>query len=138
VMARRINLPVAVLVNATLFALFHFNPAHPVLSMTGTFVIALFFCAWVLRSRNLWGVMGWHAGWNWLLAVGFDLPLSGIDAGLPSLVASLRSAGPAWLSGGEQGPEGSVVCTVLVALATLEIWRGTGRRTPAAVEVSSA
>jgi uncharacterized protein len=138
VMARKINLPIAVLVNATLFAMFHFNPAHPVLSMAGTFVIALFFCAWVLRTRSLWGVMGWHAGWNWLLAVGFDLPLSGIDAGLPSLVASLRSAGPAWLSGGEQGPEGSVVCIVLVAWATLAIWQRTRRLPLAGAEVSSA
>ena len=38
--------------------------------------LALFACAWVLRARNVLGIMGWHAGWNWLLAVGFGLPLT--------------------------------------------------------------
>ncbi|HYD80524.1 MAG TPA: hypothetical protein VEC06_12010 [Paucimonas sp.] len=37
-------------------------------------------------STNLAGVVGWHAGWSWLLATGFEVPLTGINAGVPPLL----------------------------------------------------
>jgi hypothetical protein len=74
--------------------------------------------------------MGWHSGWNWLLAVGFGLPLTGLDVGIPALLVDLRVVGPAWLTGGEQGPEASVVCLGYFVLtsAWLFFWP---RRVPA-------
>jgi uncharacterized protein len=62
--------------------------------------------------------MGWHAGWNWLLAVGFNLPLTGLDVGIPAFIATLEPNGAVWLTGGDQGPEGSVV-TVGYFLASI-------------------
>jgi hypothetical protein len=89
-----------------------------------TFVVGLFLALWVVRRRSLLGAMGWHAGWNWLLAVGFDLPLSGLDANLKSLLVGLKATGPDWLSGGSQGPEGSLLSIAVFALATAWLaWR---------------
>ena len=79
----------------------------------------LFACAWVIRYRSILGVMGWHAGWNWLLAAGFGLPLTGLDvSAAPALLVDLEPKGPAWLTGGSEGPEGSVVCLAYFVLAS--------------------
>jgi membrane protease YdiL (CAAX protease family) len=110
VLARKFNVPIAVVVSSALFSLLHFSPRQHWLVTIGTFLFALFACAWVLRTRSVLGIMGWHAGWNWLLAVGFGLPVTGLDVGIPALLADLEPVGPFWLTGGAQGPEASVVC----------------------------
>ena len=55
-----------------------------------------------------------------------DLSVSGLELVDAPLVEPVLS-GPAWLSGGEFGPEGSVLVTVVVFAAAAWIWRG-GRR----------
>ena len=65
--------------------------------------------------------MGWHTGWNWFGATGFDVPITGLDTGLPALVVKLEPVGPAWLNGGAQGPEGSVFTVALLILASLSL-----------------
>jgi membrane protease YdiL (CAAX protease family) len=110
VLAKKFNVTTAVVVSSALFSLVHFNPRTHWLVSVGTLLFALFACAWVLRTRNLFGIMGWHAGWNWLLAIGFGLPVTGIDVGIPALLLDMQASGPDWLTGGPQGPEASVVC----------------------------
>ncbi len=116
VLAKKFNVPIAVVVSSALFSLLHFNPRAHWLVSVGTFLFGLFACAWVLRTRSVLGIMGWHAGWNWLLAIGFGLPLTGLDVGIPALLLDLQPVGPAWLTGGPQGPEASVVCFAYFAL----------------------
>ena len=111
VLAKKFNVPIAVVVSSALFSLLHFNPRAHWLVSVGTFLFGLFACAWVLRTRSVLGIMGWHAGWNWLLAVGFGLPLTGIDVGTSGVVRWTCNRSDAdWLTGGPQGPEASVVC----------------------------
>lgn len=70
---------------------------------------------------------------GWLLATGFELPVTGFDAGLHALIARLVPAGPVPLTGGTQGPEGSVICGLFFAAASaLLAWRAArDRREPA-------
>ena len=42
--------------------------------------------------------------------VGFGLPVTGLDVGIPALLFDLQPVGADWLTGGPQGPEASVVC----------------------------
>lgn len=127
VLAKKFNLVLAVLLSSALFTLAHFGRDQPVLVTLSNLLFALFCCAWVLRTRNLYGVMGWHAGWNWLLAVGFGLPVTGIDVGIPALLIDLTPAGDAWLTGGSEGPEGSVVCVAYFLLAIVALQLRTHR-----------
>ena len=115
--ARKANVLVAVLLVSATFGLLHYSPHQPLLVVASTVLFSLFACAWVLRTGNVWGVMGWHAGWNWLLAVGFELPVTGLDAHLPALLVALRPQGGDVLTGGAQGPEGSVLCVAFFILA---------------------
>ena len=125
-LARKTSVVVAVVLVSLTFCFLHYSPHQAPLIILGTFLFSWFACAWALRTGNIWGVMGWHAGWNWLLATGFELPVTGIDTHLPALLVALRPEGVDALTGGAQGPEGSVLCSVffLAALAWLR-WRRT-------------
>jgi len=124
--ARKTPVAVAVLLVSLVFCFLHFSPHQPLLVMLSTFLYSLFACAWALRTGNIWGVMGWHAGWNALLATGFELPVTGMDAHMPALLVALRPYGPDALTGGAQGPEGSYLCSVFLMAAIAWIqWRKT-------------
>jgi len=127
VLAKKFNVLAAVLVSSALFSLLHFNPRVHWLVPVGTFLFGLFACMWVLRTRSVLGIMGWHAGWNWLLAVGFGLPLTGLDVGLPALLVDLQPVGPEWLTGGSQGPEASIICFGYFILGMALMWRQRGK-----------
>ncbi len=127
VVARKFNISIAVILTSIVFSLLHYGPHQHWLTTINTFLFSVFACAWALAAGNIWGVMGWHAGWNWLLATGFELPVTGIDAGLPALLVRLAATGPDYLTGGSQGPEGSLVCTLFFAIATAVVaWRSRG------------
>ena len=114
----------AVILSSAVFTLLHFDRHAPLLVFFNTFLFALFACSWSLRTGNVWGVMGWHSTWNWLLGTGFGLRVTGLDTHTPALLIQLTPAGPNWLTGGYDGPEGSVICTaVLCAGIAWNLWR---------------
>jgi uncharacterized protein len=129
-LARKTHVAVAVLLVSLTFALLHYSPHQPLRIVASTVLFSLFACAWVLRTGNIWGAMGWHAGWNWLLAVGFELPVTGMDAHLPALLVALRPQGVDALTGGAHGPEGSVLCSMffVLAIAAVTLAGKRGRR----------
>lgn len=109
VLSKKFNVVAGVLVTSAVFCLLHYSRGQRWWVTAGLGLFSVFCCCWALRSRSVLGVMGWHSGWNWLLSVGFDLPLTGLNIGIPSLVVDLKPVGADWLTGGAQGPEGSVV-----------------------------
>ncbi len=122
--ARKFNVALAVALSCAVFCLLHFSPGQPWLVTLNLVLFALFTCVWALRAGNVWGVMGWHAGWNWLLATGFELPVTGMNSGAPALLAQLSPVGPDYLTGGAQGPEGSIFCTIFFVAAIVSLlWR---------------
>jgi uncharacterized protein len=125
-LARKLNIGLGVALTSLVFMFLHYGPGQHWSLMVGTFLFSLFACAWALKTGDVWGVMGWHTGWNWLLAVGFEVPITGFDARLPALLVKLTPIGPGFLTGGAQGPEGSFLCTLFFAGASLFLflrWR---------------
>jgi len=108
------------------FAALHMlNPNATAVGLVNTAGFGILFgYAW-LRSRELWLPIGLHFGWN------FTLPLFGAN------VSGLRiketgydmvwSAGRLW-SGGEYGPEASILTTAVLALLFLYLWKAPIRR----------
>lgn len=122
--ARKLNVPIAVGLSSIVFTALHYSPGQPPLAMVGTMMFALFACGWALNAGHIWGVMGWHAGWNWLLATGFELPLSGVASIFPALLLQLMPQGAEPLTGGSHGPEASVVSIVVFGVAAAALlWR---------------
>jgi membrane protease YdiL (CAAX protease family) len=121
--ARKLNIAWAIGLTTLVFTLLHYGPHQPWHVTLTSALFSIFACSWALRAGNIWGVMGWHAGWNWLLAIGFELPVTGLSTGTPALLVRLIPQGPAWLTGGADGPEGSIVCNLffLAGIAVLAL-----------------
>ncbi len=116
-LARKFNVIIAVVGTCVVFAALHFGRQTPWNDVVLSILFSLFACLWALKAGNLWGVMGWHAGWNWLLAVGFEVPVTGLDTKMPALLVKLVPQGSHLLNGGTQGPEGSVLCGLFFVIA---------------------
>lgn len=116
---RRWNLAAGFIASSAAFTFLHFSPHQPVRETVMAFTFGLFACAWAWRAGSIWGVMGWHAGWNWFAGVGFAVPITGLDVHLPALLLQLTPAGPEALTGGTAGPESSLLTIGLLAAGTL-------------------
>jgi len=134
--ARKLNVLIGVLLTSATFTLLHYEPKQHWATTATSFLFSAFACAWALRSGNIWGVMGWHAGWNWLLAVGFELPVTGLNAGLPALLVRLNPAGSVLMTGGAQGPEGSIWCNLLLIAAIAILLSRPRRPSPESLALS--
>lgn len=77
--------------------------------------IGLFFCLTLRRTGNLWFAVGFHAAWDWGETFLYSVPDSGMVA--PGHLLSSSLHGPDWLTGGSVGPEGSVLCFLVIAMA---------------------
>lgn len=76
--------------------------------------IGLFFCLTLRRTGSLWFAIGFHSAWDWGETFFYSVPDSGMVSPGHLLSSSLR--GPAWLTGGSVGPEGSVFCFLVIAV----------------------
>lgn len=118
---RRWNTTAAFILSSAAFTFLHFSPRTSLLMLAMTFVFSIFACAWVRRSNSIWGVMGMHTGWNWFGGTAFDVPITGLETGLPALVVKMVPVGPAWLNGAGEGPEASGFTVVLLTAASLSL-----------------
>jgi uncharacterized protein len=121
IIMRRWNTTAAFILSSAAFTFVHFSPRATLLELVMTFIFAIFACAWMRRSNSIWGVMGWHVGWNWFGGTGFDVPITGMDTGIPALVVKMVPVGSAWLNGAGEGPEGSVFTLALLTVASLSL-----------------
>jgi len=103
------------------------NPYASRLSVANTMGFGIVFGYAFLRSRDLWLPIGLHFGWN------FTLPLFGVNvSGLTMRLTDLSmkwSAGTLW-SGGEYGPEASILTSAVLVLLLAYVWKAPIRRQP--------
>lgn len=76
--------------------------------------IGMFFCLTLWRTGTLWFAVGFHAAWDWGETFVYSVPDSGNL--FPGHLLKSSFHGPAWLTGGMVGPEGSVLCFVVIAI----------------------
>ena len=69
------------------------------------------------RTGNIWFAIGMHAAWDWGESFFYGVPNSGVPAAGHLTAASLH--GPAWLTGGSVGPEGSVLVFGVIGIGAL-------------------
>jgi membrane protease YdiL (CAAX protease family) len=112
------------------------NGGETYIGIAQTILFALLASAMLRRTGSLWLPVGVHAGWDWGQSYFFGVNDSGFQA--PGHLLNPQVQGPSWLSGGTVGPEGSVVTSIVLILATvafLAFYRE--RREPALVVISA-
>jgi uncharacterized protein len=102
----------ALTISSLFFGAAHlFNPNATWLSAVAIMVEAgVFLGAAYMLTRRLWLPIGIHTGWNFSEGGVFGAAVSG---SAPHGWLQSTIGGPAWLSGGEFGPEASVVAVVI-------------------------
>ena len=132
-LARGIGFWPAALVMSCTFGLLHLrNGGEQWRGLLAAAFIGFFFCLTLRRTGNLWFAVGFHAAWDWGETFFYSVPDSGMVAPAHLLKSSLHGA--PWLSGGSVGPEGSVLCFVVIAM----LWITFARLYPEARWSSSA
>ncbi len=92
---------------------------------TGLWGVLLGYAVW--RSGALWMSIGLHFGWNFVLPLA-GAKLSGFTLGMTGYELKWKTS--VWFSGGDYGPEGSVLTTVACALLMTWLWRNPLARQP--------
>lgn len=111
--------PIAgVIVANALFVAFH-GSINPIV-VINLVLFSLFVTLYCLKEGSIWGVCGWHAAWNWSQGHLYGLNVTGHEqAG--GMVVDLKATGTPILSGGDFGPEASIMCTVVLAAGVAAI-----------------
>jgi uncharacterized protein len=109
--------PAAAVLSALFGAVHLNNPGEGKIGALSVFVVAMFFCLTLRRTGNLWFAVGTHAAFDWGETFLYSVPDSGIIMRGHLLNSSFH--GPAWLTGGTVGPEGSVFAFVVVGVAAV-------------------
>ena len=114
-LARAIGFWPAAVVLSCMFGLIHIrNGGEEWPGLLAAAVIGLFFCLTLRRTGNLWFAVGFHAAWDWGETFFYSVPDSGTL--FPGHLLKSSFHGPAWLTGGRVGPEGSALCFVVIAV----------------------
>jgi uncharacterized protein len=118
------NPTIATIGVSLLFGLIHLgNPGATFASTIVTIFAGWFLSIAYLRTRALWVAWGFHFTWNATMGVLFGLPISGITSFSP--VVASNTIGPLWITGGDYGPEGSLICAIVILILIFVTIRAT-------------
>ena len=106
--------PAAILSSAYFGYSHHLNAGEDWIGLVNAGVFGLLACLLLRRTGNLWMPIGLHMAFDWGETYFYGVADSGNAP--PGHLLNSTSSGPAWLSGGTVGPEGSVLCTLLLVV----------------------
>jgi membrane protease YdiL (CAAX protease family) len=118
--ARAVAFTIAAFVMSILFSAGHlFNARENPMGIALTFVAAILFSYALWRTGSLWWAIGNHMAWDWAQSYLYGVPDSGqISAGR---LFHTHPVGNPLLSGGIDGPEGSIFAIPILLLAVLAV-----------------
>ena len=103
----------AAIISAAIFGYGHHgNSGEDWIGLFNAGLFGLLACFLLRRTGNLWMPIGVHMAFDWGETYFYGVADSGNV--LPGHLLNSSSTGAAWLSGGTVGPEGSVLCTLMM------------------------
>lgn len=106
--------PAAILASICFGLLHRGNSGESWVGVLTAGLVGLLFCLLLRRTGDLWMPVGFHAAWDWGESYFYGVPDSGNVT--PGHLFNARFSGPAWLTGGTVGPEGSWLCVALLVI----------------------
>jgi len=108
----------AALSSSTFFGYSHHgNSGEDWIGLFNAGAFGLLLCFLLRRTGDLWLPIGFHMAFDWGETYFYGVADSGQT--LPGHLLNSTPSGVVWLSGGTVGPEGSVLCTLLILLVWL-------------------
>jgi uncharacterized protein len=113
--------PAAILLSIV-FGLLHLaNPGEGWVGAASVVFFGLAMCFSLWRTGSLWFAVGLHASFDFGESFLYSVPNSGVV--LDGHLSNAAMHGPAWLTGGSIGPEGSIFCFLMTGLLCYLIHR---------------
>lgn len=112
-LGRRYNVPFAIIITSLFFAALHSaNNGITLIPVLNLILFGLFAALYVVKTKNIWGICGFHSAWNWMQGNILGVQVSGTTVAGGSII-QLESTGNTLISGGSFGIEGSIFCTLI-------------------------
>ena len=106
---------IALTISAVLFSIVHYsNAGIPIIGFINTFLGGLVLGVAFIITQSLWLPIFFHFTWNLIQGPILGFRVSGLSF---ESFMSIEIKGPAMITGGEYGFEGSVICTILLLIA---------------------
>lgn len=117
-MSQGITVLPSILIMSSVFGIGHVNNPNATALSTANVVLAGIWLSFAYqKTRSLWLPFGLHMAWNFTQTTVYGFPTSGMTFSDQRLW-NATVAGPAWVTGGPFGPEGSVLATIALVLGT--------------------
>lgn len=113
--------PAAILLSLAFGLVHRANPGESWVGVAGVVLTGLLWCFTLRRTGSLWLAVGMHASFDFGETFLYSVPDSGLL--FPGHLSYSSISGPAWLTGGTVGPEGSVFDFVMLVLFFFVIHR---------------
>ena len=114
-MIEGMGLKIAIVVSCVIYGIVHSMNPNATLLSTGIIILFGFLRIYgYLATKLLWLSIGMHTGWNFFQGPIFGYAASGHKT---ATLITHTANGPDWLTGGEFGPEGSVLIIPIIAAA---------------------
>ncbi len=111
---------IATLIFSLLFSTAHFqNPNINSIALLNIFLAGVWLSLAYVKTRSLWLPISLHFSWNFFQGYLFSLPVSGINTFETVFYVEITSKN--LISGGEFGPEGSILTSIVLIIATIFI-----------------
>jgi len=108
----------AAILTAFVFGYSHVgNSGEDWIGLVNVGLFGLLACLLLRRTGDLWMPIGFHMAFDWGETFFYGVANSGRT--YPGQFMSSGPSGPPWLSGGSVGPEGSVLCTLLMLVTCI-------------------
>ncbi|HJQ11759.1 MAG TPA: CPBP family intramembrane glutamic endopeptidase [Gemmatimonadaceae bacterium] len=111
----------ALVATSIVFGLLHaWNPGADAESILAVIVAGFFLGAILLATGSLYAAGAAHFAWNWVMAGGLHIAVSGIPSSDPDY--RTVETGPDWLTGGRWGPEGGLAAVAAMFIAIFYLY----------------
>lgn len=113
------NIYLAIILNSSLFTALHIlNPSVSYIALLNLFIFGVFASVYAIYEGGIWGICGFHAGWNWFQGNILGIEVSGNKPIGGSLV-KLIPGDLKLISGGNFGIEASIITTMVLCIFSL-------------------
>jgi membrane protease YdiL (CAAX protease family) len=117
----------ALIVTSIVFGLLHVaNPGADSESILAVIVAGFFLGGILLVTRSLYAAGAAHFAWNWVMAGGMHIAVSGMPSRNPDY--RMVETGPDWLTGGPWGPEGGAAAVAAMFVVFFYLYGRNRRR----------
>ncbi len=112
---------IAVLVSSLVFTALHLgNKNISFLAIFNVFLAGILFSNMYLKTGSIWLSTGYHIMWNFFEGTIFGFQVSGLYV---NGLYKVKNVTNNYINGGQFGPEGGIVVTIIITLGFLYLWK---------------